>query len=255
MTKISQSIIKTLSKYKNDAICGKKFEAMYLKGESMPPTPPMQLGNWFEYTATGQLPRDGNIPEPKVLKSGKLGVDYVRMESQVANYKKMIAENGFEVINTGHVFTKNEYATGISDVMAKKDGRLCIIDIKTSGLLDDRWNDMGWELESLPDKHNLMIQAVQYTLLAEEEFKEEVDFYFAVFSTKNEHDCLLIRVNIDDTSKQQHLVGILKAHKELESLKKRGFKPSKKYRECAKCFLRETCEFAQKTPEINEIYY
>ena len=255
MTKVSQSIMKALEKLTKNKICGKKFEAMYLKNKSMPPTPPMQLGNWFEYTATGQLPRDGNIPLPKTLKSGKLGVDYVRMESQVENYKNMIKENGFEVVNTGYAFHKNKLATGISDVMARKDGRLCIIDIKTSGLLDDRWNEMGWELESLEGKHNLMVQAVHYKTLAEEEFGEEVDFYFAVFSSKNEYDCLLIKVNIDEASMQQHYVGILKSHKYLGKMEKIGFSPSKKYRECVKCFLSNECEFAQKTPEITNIYY
>ena len=247
--------MKNLYDYVIGDLCGKKFEALYLEGKSMPPTPPMQLGNWFEYVATGQLPRDGNIPEPKRLKSGKLSIDYIRMENQVANFHKMMEGNGFEIISTGHVFTKDEMATGIADIIARKDGKTCIIDIKTSGLLDDRWNDMGWNLDALDQKDKLLIQAVHYKFLAESEFGEDVDFYFAIFSTKNEHDCMLIKINVDEDRIQQHITDIFRASQLLEEHKEKGFKSTLKYRDCVKCFLNETCENAIKTPEINEIYY
>jgi len=247
--------MKNLYDYVTGNLCGKKFESMYLKGASMPSTPPMQVGNWFEYVATGQLPRDGNIPEPKRLKNGNLSIDYIRMEGQVDNFHKMIKANGFDIISTGHVFEKNEIATGIADIIARKDGKTCIIDIKTSGLLDDKWHEMGWNLDALDQKDKLLIQAVHYKFLAEDEFGDNVDFYFAIFSTKNEHDCLLVRVNIDDDRIQQHITDIFRASQLFEEQKNKGFKATKRYRDCVKCFLKEECEFAQKTPEINEVYY
>lgn len=254
-TKISQSLMKNLYDYVIGNMCGKKFEALYMGDANIPPTPAMNLGNWFEFVATGQLPRDGKTPEPKRLKSGKLSIDYVRMESQAENFHNMMKGNGFEIISTGHVFKKNDIATGIADIIARKDGKTCVVDVKTSGLLDDRWHEMGWNLDALDQKDKLLIQAVHYKFLAEEEFGEDVDFYFAVFSTKNEHDCMLIRINVDEDRIQQHITDIYRASQLLEEQIENGFKSTKKHRDCVKCFLKENCEYAINTPEINEVYY
>ena len=254
-TKISQSLMKNLYEYVLGNMCGIKFESLYLGNASFPPSPPMQLGNWFEYVATGQLPRDGVVPEPKRLKSGKLSTDYVRMESQIENFHTMMKGNGFDIISTGHVFNKNDVATGIADIIARKDDKTCIVDVKTSGLLDDRWHEMGWNLDALDQKDKLLIQAVHYKFLAEDEFGDNVDFYFAVFSSKNEHDCMLIKINIDEDRIQQHITDIFRASQLLEENKERGFKATTKYRECVKCFLKDTCGKALLTPEINEVYY
>ena len=247
--------MKNLSDYLQGKQCGLKFKAMYLDGESMPSSPPMALGNWFEYVATGQLPRNGEVPEPKRLKSGKLSTDYVRAETQTHNYKALIEHHGFEVINTGYAFHKNNIATGISDVMARKDGKLCVIDLKMSGLLDDKWNELGWSLETIEQKDKILVQAVHYTILAEDEFEEEVDFYFAVFSSKNETDYLLLKVNLDPDTIERHKEDVILTKEVLESEIKKGFKANPSYRLCNKCFLKDSYTEAQLTAEITNIYY
>ena len=247
--------MKSLTDYVLGNECGLRFKAKFLDGKNDTPTPAMNLGNWFEYIATGQLPRDGEVPTPKRKKNGDLTIDYVRMETQAENFNNMMKIHGFDIISTGHVFNKNEKATGISDVIARKDGRTCVVDLKSSGLIDDKWSEFGWNLDSIEQKDKLLVQAVHYTILAQEEFGDEVDFYFAVFSTKNEYDNILIKVNIDPDTIEQHYRDINYAKEVLEREIKKGFKAYPKYRECRGCFLRESCSEALKTAEINEIYY
>jgi hypothetical protein len=253
--KISQSLMKSLDKYLNRELCGYKFVANYIDGASGLPSEAMDLGNWFEYIATGQLPRDGKVPYAKKLKSGKLAANYQRMEIQAQNFKGLMTHHNFEIISTGHAFNKNNIATGIADIIARKDGKLCVVDLKSSGLLDDKWSEFGWNLDFLEEKHNLMIQAVHYKILAEEEFGEEVDFYFCVHSTKNEHDQLLIKVNIDSDTIETHNLGINNTKRVLENELNRGFKPYPKYKDCRVCFLKEVCSEALKYPEINVVNY
>ena len=65
---MSQSLYKELADYKMKLSCGLQIKAKYFDGIEFPSTDPQHLGNWFEYQATGQLPRNGEIPLPKRLK-------------------------------------------------------------------------------------------------------------------------------------------------------------------------------------------
>jgi len=247
--------MKGLADYANKDECGLKFKAKFIDGLSDEPSDAMNLGNWFEFICTGQLPRTGEVPEPKRLKSGKLAVDYIRMEVQSDNYTNLMKHHKFEVIETGYVFNKDADSTGIADIIARKDGKTCIVDIKSSGLLDDKWNEFGWNLDALVYKDKLLIQAVHYKYLARKEWGEDADFYFAVFSTKNKHDALLLKINVDEDRMINHEIDIANAKIRVEEGLKNGFKAYPTYRGCTKCFLRESCSEALKTPEINEIYY
>ena len=66
---------------------------------------------------------------------------------------------------------------------------------------------------------------------------------------------MLVRVNVDEDRIQQHITDIFRASQLLEEHQERGFQATNKYRDCVNCFLKETCENAIKTPEINEVYY
>ena len=70
--KISQSLMKDLISYFKKETCGYLLKARYFDGLEIEPSEAMDIGNWFEYKCTGQLPRNGKIPEPRLLKTGKL---------------------------------------------------------------------------------------------------------------------------------------------------------------------------------------
>ena len=64
---ISQSFLKEFAEYKSGNTCGLQIKAKYIDGVKFPSTDAMELGNFFEYMATGSLPRDGHTPEPKIV--------------------------------------------------------------------------------------------------------------------------------------------------------------------------------------------
>ena len=62
--KLSQSLVKELYRYKLKEECGLRVEAKYVtKSVDFPSSETQELGNYFEYKCTGQLPRDGHTPE------------------------------------------------------------------------------------------------------------------------------------------------------------------------------------------------
>ena len=104
------------------------------------------------------------------------------MQEQKENYHKVLKKYGFDVIGIDHHFKSKDYS-GIADVIAVRDNQKVIIDIKSTGLIEDKWSPYGWHNESLPFNDNLLIQARHYKMLAFEEWGiEDIPFYFFVFS-------------------------------------------------------------------------
>ena len=68
--KISQSFLKDYNEYKGKNLCGLQFKAKHFDNIEFPTTEAMDLGNYFEYQATGSLPRNGQIPKPRLSYAG-----------------------------------------------------------------------------------------------------------------------------------------------------------------------------------------
>ena len=172
-------------------------------------------------------------------------------------FKRIIQHYGIEIKETGKVITQ-EGMTGILDIYAEWDGRTCIIDTKYSGLLYDRWNEMGWEINSLPEKHNLMLQPVQYKILMSLELGipvEDIDFYFFVFSSSNPNDAKIIKVVNDEATIEQHHLAIKFVKKELAKPVDVLFKAKPELLRCLDCAISKDCNFRIEVPPIQEIYY
>jgi hypothetical protein len=148
--------------------------------------------------------------------------------------------------------------TGILDIYAQWNGRHCIIDTKYSGLLYDKWNEMGWDIDSLPDKHNLMLQPVQYKILMSLELGipiDDIDFYFFVFSSTNPNDAKIIKVVNDEATIEQHHLAINYVKKELSKPVDLIFKAKPELLRCLGCGIKEGCNFRTEIPPIEEVYY
>ena len=255
--KISQSLIKALAKYRNDEECGLIIDHIYIKGQWLPSSKAQELGNYFEYICTGGLPRDKHIPEPVLLKSGKPSIDYARMDKQKENFEAMMGEYGFEIEHTGYEFTNPKYS-GIADIIAKdtnnKNQRV-IIDIKTSGLINDKWSPYGWADESIEEKWDLLLQAIHYKMLAKYEWGiEDIPFYFFVFSTKNEKDCKVFEIMVDESTRFQHINNLANIKTYLDSQLEIGFKPKPKYSRCQSCGLADTCLHKVNVPIPQKVF-
>ncbi len=257
--KISQSFVKEYSKYKQKKACGLQVKAKYIDGIKFPSSAVMEVGNYFEFMATGCLPRTGEIPKPEMIYKGtskeKLATDYERANASAEFFKKVVDRYKIEILETGKIITK-ENRTGILDIVAKFQNRLCVIDLKYSGLLEDKWSEFGWETESLPYKDNLMIQAVHYTILLAEVCEvdyEDIDFYFFIFNSKDPEDAKIIKINIDPDVYESHLEAVDKIYEEVV-LNNHNFKAYPSLKLCNSCPLTD-CKHKITVPNIEQVYY
>ena len=262
MINISQSFLKEFNKYKLGETCGLQVKAKYIDN-NYPRTSSevMILGNFFEFMSTGCLPRDGEIPVAGVVYKGtakqRLDDKFQRAMDSAVFFKKIIKHYGIEIKETGKVVTQDGM-TGILDIYSEWNGRHCIIDTKYSGLLYDRWSEFGWEINSLPEKHNLMLQPVQYKILMSLELGipvEDIDFYFFVFSSTNPNDAKIIKVVNDEATIEQHHLAISYVKRELEKPVDILFKAKPELLRCFDCGIKNDCSFRIEVPPIQEIYY
>jgi hypothetical protein len=255
--KISQSLLKGLTKYAEKKECGLKLEAQYIHRIPSICTPAQALGNWFEYECTGALPPyNPVIPEPKMLKTGKLAVGYERMLKQVDNFHLAMKHYNVNILNAGYDM-KFGNITGTADLIAEMDGKKVIIDIKTTALFDDKWNDFGWSTEHLTGgfrpKLTLLVQAVHYVWLYKTIHGEDLDFYFWVFSTQNEHDFKIIKLNIEPDLFEEHAQDIKIGLNFLVHSVKNGFKAYPDISRCARCYIKEDCKSRMLVPTISVV--
>lgn len=254
--KISQSLVKSLFAYKEKQECGLMIKAKYVDGMMFPSTPAQELGNYFEYICTGSKARDGHTPEAKILKSGKVATDYARMNVQKENFDRIMKTYGFEIEFINHKFTSERFS-GIADIVAKNNkGERVVIDIKSSGMINDKFSDYGWEESGMEYKDKLLLQAVHYKILAEEEWDiHNIPFYFFVFSTKNETDFKIYEIICDEATLQTHANNFIEAEKYFASENEKGWTPYPDLKRCAGCPLKEGCKFFVDVPMINKVYY
>ncbi len=246
---------KSSSSYKN---CGLYFKAKYV--DKLPileePSASMKEGIYFEYLCTGGLPRDGHVPEPERTLKGHLTTAYKRAEEASLLFKKIVSFYGIEILNVGYVLS-TEDSTGIIDVWAKWDDKECIIDLKYSGLIDDKWSEFGWETDSLPNKDSLMIQGVHYKLLVKDTLGfDNVPFYYFIFNSKDPTDMKIIEQVVDEERFDLHKLSVQFAKKKLQELiDTDGFKAFPNYRWCKDCPLYDNCTQRHEYPQITKIYY
>jgi hypothetical protein len=248
--------MKSFVDYLNEKECGLLFKGKYIdKNVESVASPAMKEGIYFEYLATGALPRTNEVPKPELTSKGALTTAYERIPQAAELFKKIVKHYKIKILKVGYSLSTDEM-TGIMDIWGEWDGEKVIIDLKYSGLLDDKWNEMGWETESLNMKDSLMIQGVHYKLLVQEALGiENVPFYYFVFNSKDPSDMKIIRQNVDPDKFFFHRTAISKVQEELEKAMYSGFKAIPDYRVCKDCPLFSTCSERAEMPLINEVYY
>jgi hypothetical protein len=252
---INPNFDKSPTSYKN---CGVYFKARYI--DKIPileePSASMKEGIYFEYLCTGGLPRDGSVPIAETTLKGVPTTAYKRTIDAAMLFKKIVEHYNIEILKVGYVLS-NDDMNGIIDIWAKWGDKECIIDLKYSGLIDDKWSEFGWDNESLPNKDSLMIQGVQYKILVQDILGiEDVPFYYFIFNSKDPTDMKIIEQVVDPERFEIHRHSVQGAKRKLQELiDKDGFKPLPSYRICKECPLYENCNFRHEYPEIIKIYY
>lgn len=260
--KISQSLIKAYYDYVADKECGIFFQEKYINKNPKAVTPPseaMEVGIYFEYLCTGALPRSGETPQPKLAYAGtareKLSAPYERATESAEFFKKIVSHYDIKILEIGKVIEVGEL-NGIIDIYAEWNGKPCFIDLKYSGLYNDKWHEMGWELESLQFKDSLMIQAVHYKKLWELLGNGEIDFYFFVFDSANSQNAKIIKADIDESKMASQDIVVINTMNGIKAnIEKGGFTPKPELERCNKCPLNNDCEYAVKYPLVHQVYY
>ena len=262
MIKISQSLMKSYVDYLNEKECGLLFKANYIDKDpeaQKPPTDSMKVGIYFEYLCTGALPRSGETPQPEIAYKGtnreKLSAPYERAQQSAEVFKHIIEHYGIKILEVG-VHLEDDNMNGIADILAEWDGEKVFIDLKYSGLIDDKWNELGWDLESLHLKDSLMIQGVHYKILAYKKWGiDDIPFYYFVFSTQDPNNVKIIRQEVDESRKQAHIVAVHNVLGKIKNDIANGFKPLPSLSRCNSCPISHKCPHKVDYPLIDEVFY
>jgi hypothetical protein len=262
MLSVSQSLIKNFWKYKKADYCGIALHRMdILKEAEREATERMQLGHYFEFLCTGAKLRDGSEPKMPATKTGKPTAGSLKMQEQAKRFKELVKEKDIVVKEIGKVVEHSPdwgdfKMKGIFDIYGTVAGEKAIVDIKSSGLIGNEWEEYGWHKGTFNMRSQLTIQVIFYKYLAWEVLgMKDIPFYFAVHSSTNEVDSLFWRVDVADFEvAMNHLedtvsdvVDGIKMESEF------GFTAYPSVKRCLDCPLMESCDFSIKVPQTDII--
>jgi hypothetical protein len=269
--RISQSMMKDLVAYLQDEQCGLLICEKYFNGLITPPSKAMLLGQYFEFQLTGALPKGDVIPEPEMVYKGtpkeKLSADFERSIIAVQYAKQMLKHYGIQTIKAGLTIGTNNMV-GTVDIYAEwndqhkfntevsPETKVCFIDLKYSGRFDEKWDEFGWDVDSLDQKHKLMIQGVHYKLLAKEAgIHENIPFYYFVFDSKNPTNAKIVHQNVDEVTSMRHVDMVEKAIDFYEKARKNGLKAKPNPKRCNECPINYKCTSKVIFPVVQQVLY
>lgn len=261
MPKISQSLMKGLMEYLQGNECGIVFKERYLtKKIEFSQTDAMRLGTYFEFKATGALPRNGIAPQPDYVYKGtpkeKLSTDFERADASAMFFQALMKFWDIKVLHTNFTM-ETDIMKGVADLIVEWNGKPVILDLKYTGMIDDKWSDFGWHKDFLSQKDGLMVQGVMYKILAKETLGyDDIPFYFWVFDSKNPQNVRIIEEKVDESRFSQHMDAVINAKNYIaQHLKNDTWEARPALLRCAKCPLKSNCQYAVDYPLIEEVYY
>lgn len=260
--KITQSFLKDFAAYLDGDECGNLIHYKWIEGKFLEPTPDQKVGSYFEYMVSGALPKDKQIPKAEYQKNGKdMYAPYLRAYENADKVKELLKKKKIRIIDFGKTYTKGRFQGTIdliceaeeeivfNDGFVLKKGDKCVIDLKYSGLLEDRWNVFGWQWTDEQKMYH-GFQAKQYSYIT-----NGLPFFFWVNSSKNTDDIELFRIVVSEEAIQNHISYANHLKEKFDIMKEiGGFEPRPKYSRCMKCALKETCKDKHEFPEPVTIY-
>lgn len=266
---INQSLVKDLVKYQKKELCGLIFENKWVHHQYGQGTKSNNLGHYFEYLCTGALAK-GELEPPKAeyTKKNELTSDYQVAKEQSEYFHDLVRKYGITLLSSGEKVIADNQWIGTLDIKAKWESvfeneifdfdkkntdKTVIIDLKYSGLLEDKWSEFGWNNYTLPKKQGTMLQAKHYKFLFWKKYGFNPPFFFWVFDSKNVGTAKIINVDISEYELKQHESFLIKAKAYYLKQTEIGFKPIPKYEMCQSCKYRNWCSFKTEVPEIINI--
>jgi len=261
---LSQSLLKAYVDYYDDNVreCGLKIRKQYFEKLPTPSSEAAKLGIYFEYKATDYVREGDPIPQPKMVYAGtskeKFAVDYERAADSALLFKDIVQKHNIEIITTGE-YMSFDGSSGISDIRAKWKGEECIIDLKYSALIDDKWNEYGWHTESLVYKSKQLLQPIHYKYLVKNTMGvEDIPFYYFIFSSKDPKKAKIIKTNIQQEHIQLHedvFVPKMKSYIDFHYNNPDKLEARPNYIRCLECPFYDNCDKKAEVPLIEQIDY
>jgi hypothetical protein len=263
---INQSLVKDLIKYQNDELCGLVFHNKWILQQFGGGSKANDLGHYFEYLCTGALAKgESEAPIPETTKSGELTADFKTAKKQAEYFHSLLPKYGIKLLDAGNKIIADDTWIGTLDIEAKWDAifenenlnfdtnnkdHIVIIDLKYSGLLNDKWNEFGWHDETLGRKQGTMLQAKHYKFLYWKKYGFNPPFFFFVFDSKQVGKAKIINVEIDTYELELHEEFLQKAKRYFEMNLESGFQPKPSYDLCISCKYQHLCSFKIDKPKI-----
>ena len=263
---INQSLVKDLIKYQNDELCGLVFHNKWILQQFGGGSKANDLGHYFEYLCTGALAKgESEAPIPETTKSGELTADFKTAKKQAEYFHSLLPKYGIKLLDAGNKIIADDTWIGTLDIEAKWDAifenenlnfdtnnteHKVIIDLKYSGLLNDKWNEFGWHDETLGRKQGTMLQAKHYKFLYWKKYGFNPPFFFFVFDSKQVGKAKIINVEIDTYELELHEEFLQKAKRYFEMNLESGFQPKPSYDLCISCKYQHLCSFKIDKPKI-----
>lgn len=241
---ISQSMYKDYADYLRGNLCGLVFIAKWLD-QDMPETEmtePQAAGWWFE----DMVVRGKSDINPPELKKGGFNALYRNLDAHIPLAKEMLREEG-EIISTNETHYRQHIRVKRDVVVLKKD-KIKVIDIKTTGHLDNKWDFYGWgalgtELNSgLYQREHKLIQANTYMCVPiNGRLPDEFEYW--VFSSKDD------KVMVLSMQTENPLSWATTMEETLRYILEEDFQPKPSMDMCSGCPLKDDCMFKSTRPK------
>ncbi len=268
---INQSKVKRVT---SAIICPQRYYLEEITGELQRySSEAMLYGNYFEYHATGQLPRDGVVPIIPLLKKQRLGsyepAVKQRLDQQILNFPKVMAQHGIKIAKTGYameyMFNNELVLHGILDVLVEYKGKPYILDIKMTGNIHNDYGDFAWGkvIEMHPDNSGVyiarfepdnkdamdFIQAQTYMYMMEKLTKNKWGFLYAVFDHKPNPEHKIIEVLEDSAARKDMLERMHGTKAKLTKFKDMNYMAIPSINECHGC-KKADCSVRMKPEDL-----
>lgn len=241
-------------------------------------------GVYFEYILAGNLPKSGEIPKAEYKISSinakrktqkwanstdeeiiasldikDMYEPYEKAHNRAIWIRNELVGMGLKIVEVGAKRVKGRFEGGLdlickatkkikfSDGFVLKDGHRIIIDLKYSGLLDDKYSKHGWMMSPIQLEYH-GTQAKQY------HFVGDLPFFFLVCSSGKEPEIKFLRMVIDEHDIEMHIAEGNALMAKFEFEKEVGFVARPEFNKCRSCPLYNTCEDRHTFPHAVPIY-
>jgi hypothetical protein len=197
---------------------------------------------------------DQEILDAGVLTVNDMYKPYITAYNNAQRLKLYFATMGLKIIDKG-VRKKREVRPGVlfigtldlicevtktirfDDGFVLKKGEKIVIDLKLSGMIDNKWDEMGWQWTPEQKRYH-GTQAIQYHYIS-----DGLPFYFLVLSPTNETDIEFFRTVVSEDSIEKHIAEGIELKEDFDYMKDvDGFRATPSLSRCLKCPLYGDCK-------------